>query len=158
MKRFFPGFMLLIIFLLVSGCGNPADEEENTVNGHDDEPETIGASDDSKETELPEHITIEGNGYDQIDIAYFTLFEKIKIEMARFEDIEEKNKGEAAERNSYWDDQLKLYENENIRIQNLIELVSMALLAEEKNYFIPDERLQKELDEWHEKTAGAENA
>lgn len=35
------------------------------------------------------------------------------------------------------------YEKTNEQLQNLIEIHAMSLLAKEKNYFVPDEKLTK---------------
>src|SRR5690625_5941744 len=50
------------------------------------------------------------------------------------------------ERAEFWNEQLEYYENVNVNLQSLIETYAMSLLAEEKNFFVPDEKIETEVD------------
>lgn len=140
------------VILVLSACNNVTDEEPIEEEAAD------GASSSEMEDANSAGILIEGINYDETDVKFFSFIEELKIETGRHEDAQNLNGEALEERNRFWDDQLQLYENTNVQIQNLIEIVSMAMLAEEKNYFIPDDKLQRELDKWNERVAGVEKA
>src|SRR5699024_1820594 len=54
----------------------------------------------------------------------------------------------------YWDEQLAQYDNINIGLQSMIEIIAMSLLAEEKNYFVPDEKLTTKVEEFEQQIEG----
>jgi hypothetical protein len=154
MKKILVGSIMATL-LVLSACNSSIDEEQGNAAMED---ETQEESTSEREEQKNTGILIEGTNYDETDIAYFTLIEELKIEMGRDEEEQQFSSGEMAERNRFWDDQLQFFENQNVQIQNLVEIVSMGLLAEEKNYFIPEEKLQNELEKWNERVAGVEKA
>src|SRR5690625_1406034 len=143
--------LLLVVFLLAS-CASDADSNEAV----DMEVENQ-AADESNQEEGPESIvTIDGEDMTRDDLAFYTLMVKIKIQLNRAEH-EDNVSGEAlADKNAYWDEQIAQYENVNIGLQSMIEIKSMSLLAEEKNYFVPDEKLDEKVDDFEQKTDGNE--
>src|SRR5699024_8057976 len=101
-------------------------------------------------------VTIDGDDMTYDDLAFYTLMDKIKIELNRAEDEKNLTGDELTDKNAYWDEQIAQYENVNIGLQSMIEIKSMSLLAEEKNYFVPDEKLDEKVDDFEQKTDGNE--
>lgn len=66
---------------------------------------------------------------------------KIILQIDATDDEDEKN---------YYREQLNYYDFTNANLQSLIELYSITLLAEEKNYFVPDEKLEKALEKYED--------
>ncbi|MDQ0215621.1 hypothetical protein J2S13_002039 [Oikeobacillus pervagus] len=132
--------LLLILFLVgcSSGKSDVTDQKEQTTT---DEQTKQSQSKLSENTKI---ITINGNDFLDKDLEFYTLMNKMMVELKRSEDIESLEVEKVADRNAYWDEQLESYDNINVNLQSLIELNAMALLGEEKNYYIPDDIITKE--------------
>ncbi|MFS0576079.1 hypothetical protein AB1K83_10605 [Sporosarcina sp. 179-K 3D1 HS] len=92
-------------------------------------------------------VTIEGQSFDEEDLKFYTTMKQVEIEWGHLQAIKGLQGEELAERNAYWDEHKRQYANKNVQLQNLIEIHAMSLLAEEKNYFVPDEKLDREVEE-----------
>lgn len=94
-------------------------------------------------------VTIDGHTFDERDLQFHTLMNKVIV-------ILEKAANETdADR---YDEQLDYYDYVNANLQTLIELYSMTLLAEEKHYFIPDEKLIEQKNAFRKKVDRNEEA
>lgn len=95
------------------------------------------------ENNIKDIVTIEDKTFDEEDLNFYTLMNKIKIilQIDATDDEDEKN---------YYREQLNYYDFTNANLQSLIELYSITLLAEEKNYFVPDEKLEKALEKYED--------
>src|SRR5690606_1796194 len=89
--------------------------------------------------------------FDKDDVEFFTLMEKIRIEAGRHLDQKQFDGEEWEDRNAYWEEQLEYIENMNVQLQNVVEIYAMSLLAEEKHYFNPQEKLEKEMEAYVKK-------
>ncbi len=96
-------------------------------------------------------VMIEDHIFDEADLAFYTFIEKVKIEIDRADELLELTGEKATERQAYWDEQLNYLDNVNVQLQNMIELYAMRLLAEEKHYDVPVEKLNTAIDEFKEK-------
>lgn len=94
-------------------------------------------------------VRIEETTFTQADMAFYTLMQRVKNELNRSEDAETLQGEALNDSNAYWDGQNDLYDNVNVQLQNLIEIHAMSLLAEEKNYFVPDDKLDQEVLEFN---------
>ncbi|SEB21019.1 hypothetical protein SAMN05421743_13020 [Thalassobacillus cyri] len=92
------------------------------------------------------------------DLTLYTLMQQVKIELLRHQDEQQLSGDALADRQEYWEDQMAYLDNYNVQLNHLIELNAMALLAEEKNYFIPAEKIESQLGGLKEKIAEAERA
>ena len=93
-------------------------------------------------------VRIEGATFTQADMAFYTLMQRVKNELNRSADAEILQGEALGDNDAYWDGQNDMYDNVNVQLQNLIEIHAMALLAEEKNYFVPDDKLEQEVLEF----------
>ena len=125
-------YAVMIAAAILGGCAEAATLADNQ---HEDSKEVFQEED---------VVTIEGHIFTKDDLAFYTLMEKIKIELARAEETEQLKADALAEGNAYWDDKVNQYENINVQLQGLIDIYAMSLLAEEKHYFIPIEKLEEE--------------
>ncbi|GFZ86551.1 hypothetical protein GCM10010978_28090 [Compostibacillus humi] len=96
-------------------------------------------------------VTINEKTFDKDDVEFFTLMEKIRIEAGRHLDQKQFDGEEWEGRNAYWEEQLEYFENMNVQLQNVVEIYAMSLLAEEKHYFNPQEKLEKEMEAYVKK-------
>lgn len=121
------------VLLLATGCANekaePAPEDFSSVE------ETAGEDD---------VIQMNGTTFNKREMEFYTLMQKIFIERNRAEDLQETPQDEK-EINDYWNQQQAQYDNVNVQLQTLIEMHSMAVLAEEKNYFVPPELVEEKV-------------
>lgn len=150
---------IMIMILLLASCSNNVGEDTTTNDDAKDEPktETSSSSKENEETSDDDRVvTIDGEDMTYDDLEFYTLMDKIKIELNRAEDEKNLTGDELTDKNAYWDEQIAQYENVNIGLQSMIEIKSMSLLAEEKNYFVPDEKLDDKVDEFEQKTDGNE--
>src|SRR5690625_2137133 len=85
------------------------------------------------------------------DLEFYTLMNRLKITLQM--DVTKND-----EEFSYLKEKVTYYENINVNLQSLIELYAMSLLAEEKNYFVPDEKLRDAVEDYNEQVAGNEEA
>ena len=151
-------FIMILMLLLVS-CSNDVSEDATTDDGANEEPKTEASQSSEDNEEKPDDdsvVTIDGDDMTYDDLAFYTLMDKIKIELNRAEDEKNLTGDELTDKNAYWDEQIAQYENVNIGLQSMIEIKSMSLLAEEKNYFVPDEKLDEKVDDFEQKTDGNE--
>lgn len=93
-------------------------------------------------------ITIQDKTFTKDDLEFYTLMKKIQIETKRYKDIQNLEGEELSSQNVYWDEQLTYYDNMNVQLQHLVELYAMSLLAEEKHYDVPREKLEKEVEQF----------
>lgn len=103
-------------------------------------------------------ITIQDKTFTYDDIAFHQLMNKVKIALQLEKDLETLHGEEADDRTQFWNEQMAYYDHFNANLQSLIEIYSMALLAEEKNYFVPEEKLENFVNEFADKVAGNEKA
>lgn len=141
--------LLLVIFLLAS-CAS----DGNSNKAVDKEVKNQAAGEYNQEEGSESIVTIDGEDMTRDDLAFYTLMDKIKIELNRAEDENNLSGEELADKNAYWDEQLAQYENINIGLQSMIEIKSMSLLAQEKNYFVPDEKLEAKIEDFDKQTKG----
>ena len=94
-------------------------------------------------------VRIEETTFTQADMAFYTLMQRVKNELNRSEDAETLQGEALNDSNAYWDGQNDLYDNVNVQLQNLIEIHAMSLLAKEKNYFVPEDKLDQEVLEFN---------
>src|SRR5690606_6190315 len=117
-------FILIISSLLLGGCTTPSEGSNEEVV---EESEKKEIASDSKV------VTINGKTFNEDDLEFYTLINKVKIQLQVAESNDE-------DQRMYYEEQLEYYDNINVNLQSLIELYAMSLLAEEKNYFVPDEK------------------
>src|SRR5690625_3932542 len=132
-------FLLVLSFFLIS-CSTSA--ETNTETNEVEQ---------SEETNDSRVVTIQEKTFEMDDLDFYTLMNRLKIALQM---DETKNDEEI----SYLKEQVTYYENINVNLQSLIELYAMSLLAEEKNYFVPDEKLRDAVEDFNEQVAGNEEA
>ena len=131
---------LLMLSLFLIGCTTSA--ESNTETTEEEQP---------VETNDSRVVTIQEKTFEMDDLDFYTLMNKVKLMLQKEADANENNV-------SYYEEQLEYYENINVNLQSLIELYAMSLLAEEKNYFVPDEKLRDAVEDFNEQVAGSEEA
>lgn len=139
----------VIIVMLLSSCssGEPKDESTNEQSGSVKE---LKSSD--------EMVTINEKVFTKDDLDFYTLMSKVDVELKRHLDKETFTGEKLKDRMEYWDEQLKLYENVNVNLQKLIEIHSMALLAEEKGYYIAEKDLEKKMKDFENRIGEVEEA
>ncbi|MTW87600.1 hypothetical protein F3157_18445 [Virgibacillus dakarensis] len=135
-------WLALLLILFIVGCSSEKPEvtkqkEQTTKNEHTEQSQ-------SELSEGDKVVTLNKNDFLYEDLGFYQLMNKIMVELKRSEDIKKLEEEKAAERNSYWDEQLDGYDKMNVNLQSLIEINAMALLGEEKNYYIPDDMITKE--------------
>ena len=95
-------------------------------------------------------VKIEGTTFTRDDMEFYALMQKTKNELNRATDAEGLQGQALSASDAYWDAQNKMFDNVNVKLQNLIEIHAMSLLAEEKNYFVPYEELGLKVTEYYE--------
>lgn len=133
-------FILIISSLLLGGCTTPSEGSNEEVV---EESEKKEIASDSKV------VTINGKTFNEDDLEFYTLINKVKIQLQVAESNDE-------DQRTYYEEQLEYYDNINVNLQSLIELYAMSLLAEEKNYFVPDEKLQDAVKKFNEQVENNE--
>lgn len=133
-------FILIISSLLLGGCTTPSEGSNEEVV---EESEKKEIASDSKV------VTINGKTFNEDDLEFYTLINKVKIQLQVAESNDE-------DQRMYYEEQLEYYDNINVNLQSLIELYAMSLLAEEKNYFVPDEKLQDAVKKFNEQVENNE--
>lgn len=123
----------IIILLLLAGC---SDDKQDAA----DEP--LPKTEQSAESEKV--IEMEGTTFNKKEMEFYALMQKIFIERNRSEDLKKNSEDET---NAYWDSQAAQYENVNVQLQSLIEVHAMALLAKEKNFFVPPEETNEAVED-----------
>ncbi|RKD24415.1 hypothetical protein BEP19_08480 [Ammoniphilus oxalaticus] len=103
-------------------------------------------------------VEIEGKAFSNKDVAFYGLMQQLKIEWARAAEMGSLSQVEQEDRQVYWDRQASQYQQSNIQLQTLIETEAMALLAREKHFFIPPEKLESEVNKFQEKVDGNQAA
>lgn len=133
-------FILIISSLLLGGCATPSEGSNEEVKEESKKEENAS---DSKV------VTINGKTFNEDDLEFYTLINKVKIQLQVVESNDE-------DQRTYYEEQLEYYDNINVNLQSLIELYAMSLLAEEKNYFVPDEKLQDAVKKFNEQVENNE--
>ncbi len=126
--------VLIVFLLIITGCSKEdvADSSSGLVN---DESETI--------------VKIEAREFVAEDMEFYTFMQKVKNEINRIADAEGLEGQALEETNKFWAKENERYDHVNTQLQNMIEMYAMSLLAKEKNYFIPMEKLDKELADFN---------
>ncbi|WP_301107742.1 hypothetical protein [Sporosarcina sp.] len=135
MRKWF--YLSLTILLLLTGCSDDQQKKK-------DEP----VATEKESVDSDKVIEIEGKTFTKNEMEFYALMQKIFIERNRSEDV--KNSNEIEKTNNYWDSQAAQYDNVNVQLQSLIEVHAMALLAKEKNYFVPPEETEEAVEDIHE--------
>ena len=134
MRKYKQVFAAVTLTIILSGCSG---NEEAIVEKH---------SNDVVANETDYIVTIENHGFLKEDMEFYTLMQKVKNEVDRVNDAEDLTGKELDESNNFWEAQNKQYDNINAQLQNMIEIHAMSLLAKEKNYYIPMEKLDAEVE------------
>lgn len=152
MKKNYPFIFILVLItmLIISGCAKEEQEKKDKTSNEETTENEVSKqkTDDKKDVEV---VTINDSILYEEDLEFYTLVEKIKIELSRSSDKKSLSKEDFEDKNLYWDEQLETLENINVQLNNLIEIYTMSLLAEEKHYFIPDEDLNESVDNFIKK-------
>lgn len=135
--------LFVVMMVLIVGCAAKSNDVKQSEENKDNTEMTESAFIDGKV------VTINGKTFDESDLDFYTLMNKVKITL---------EKEIAEDDTSRYNEQLKYYDYVNANLQSLIELYSMTLLAEEKNYFVPDEKLQQQKQSFNEKISESEEA
>src|SRR5699024_5556159 len=135
---------LFVLSFIVIGCSWNEEMEGNTAN-HTSDTESV-----EKDTGS-DVVTIQDKGFDQADLAFYTLMNQLNIILQM--EVTENEKDLA-----YLEEQMVYFENINVNLQKMIELYAMSLLGEEKNYFVPDEKLLSAVQTFNEKINKSERA
>lgn len=139
--------LILLLALFLIGCTSNAATEDTEQASADETAETA----ETEQTADGKVVTIQDKTFDDDDLEFYTLMNKLKL-------ILEMNEAESDDQTEYLEEQQTYYDNVNVNLQSMIELYAMSLLAEEKNYFVPDEKLQKLVKEFKEKVEKVEEA
>jgi|SRR5690625_4251183 len=139
------GFLFLLIISLLIGCTSNAatDNEQNEVEQEQNEVE-------QQENDL-RVVTIQEKTFDKEDLAFYTVMNQIKL-------ILQIDIAEGDDTIAYLEEQRTYYDNINVNLQSMIELYAMSLLAEEKNYFVPEDKLQTAIKKYNEKVSNVAEA
>src|SRR5690625_2068647 len=89
--------------------------------------------------------------FDKEDISFYNVMNKIKL-------ILQIDVAEGDDKIAYLEEQRTYYDNINVNLQSMIELYAMSLLAEEKSYFVPEDKLQTAIKEYNEKVSNVAEA
>lgn len=141
---------LLLIVILLIGCSahesqkQPSESEKQSENELKEHEQNDMNSDDRV-------VTIGDKTFYQEDLDFYTLMNKVKITL---QIDAAKNEEEA----NQLKEQLDYFEYVNANLQSLIELYGMTLLAEEKNYFVPAEKLNDAAKKYDERVQRNTNA
>lgn len=125
--------MILMLVGALFGC---VEKEESIIQ--DD-------SNDAVETKSDYIVSIEGHQFFENDMDFYTFMQKLKNEVNRINDAEGLIGKELEDNDQFWEAQNKQYDNINVQLQKMIDMHAMSLLAKEKNYFIPVEKLEAEV-------------
>lgn len=149
-KKWSQFFVILLIILFISACStnDVTNDVTNNVNENEAENELTSNKGDV--------VTIKDKTFSEEELAFYKLMNKIKVELQLAQDVDELAGEEAEERITYLKEQIDYYDHYNANLQELIEVYSMSLLAEEKNYFVPDEKLEDNVQEFKELISGIE--
>lgn len=140
----------LSILLVLAACSSAhVDDVQDGKNIEQNEDREEGEKASNAQNDAV--VMIEDHIFDEADLAFYTFIEKVKIEIDRADELLELTGEKATERQDYWDEQLNYLDNVNVQLQNMIELYAMRLLAEEKHYDVPVEKLNTAIDEFKEK-------
>ncbi|HEX5564715.1 MAG TPA: hypothetical protein VFX34_07120, partial [Sporosarcina sp.] len=142
-KRWIP-IIILLSALSLGACAGKAESPEQSVT----EP--------VKTTKKEDIAKIEGTTFTLKDMEFYSLMQVANLELARARDTENLKDTELEKRNAYWDEEISRFENQNIQLQKLIEIHSMSLLGKEKNYYIPPDKLEKEIADFKNAIDGNE--
>jgi hypothetical protein len=123
----------IVIVLFLAGCSD---------NRRDATVEPLPEKEQSAESEKV--IEMEGTTFNKKEMEFYALMQKIFIERNRSEDLKANPEDEI---NTYWDSQAAQYDNINVQLQSLIEVHAMALLAKEKNFFVPPEETDEAVED-----------
>src|SRR5690625_129559 len=140
------GFLFLLIISMHIGCTSNAatDNEQNEVEQQE-----------QNEVEQQENdlrvVTIQEKTFDKEDLAFYTVMNQIKL-------ILQIDVAEGDDTIAYLEEQRTYYDNINVNLQSMIELYAMSLLAEEKSYFVPEDKLQTAIKEYNEKVSNVAEA
>lgn len=156
-KRLWTVLFSLMIIALLGACSDSGSAEEVVDNEEAGTAETQ-ADEQTERNPNDKVVTVNEEVFYQRDLEFYTLMKKIQIEINRYFDQENFEGAELSERNGYWDEQLDYHDNINVQLQNLIEIHAMRLLAEEKHYDIPQEKLEKEVEAFTEGLSDMEGA
>ncbi|AOV06270.1 hypothetical protein [Sporosarcina ureilytica] len=126
-------FIILILIGTLFGC---VIKDESIVEDHLNE---------AVKAESDYIVAIEGHQFFEKDMDFYTFMQKVKNEVNRVNDAESLTGKELEESNQFWEAQNKQYDNINVQLQKMIEIHTMSLLAKEKNYFIPVDKLEAEV-------------
>ncbi|MFG6115882.1 hypothetical protein ACGTN9_11875 [Halobacillus sp. MO56] len=140
----------MMVVLITAGCQPEAAEQK--------ESSSVSAEEVDATLRENEVVRIGEEVFLDEDLTLYTLMQQVKIELLRHQDEQQLSGDELADRQKYWDDQMAYLDNYNVQLNHLIELNAMALLAEEKSYFIPAEKIEAQLDDLKGKIAKAEQA
>ncbi|AXH98277.1 hypothetical protein DV702_00300 [Sporosarcina sp. PTS2304] len=130
--------LVSLLFLVLTGCTNetepakePATPQEPTENEQD-------------------VVKINDTTFTEKEMDFYALMQKIFIERNRSADMEDASPEEIDDIDSYWDMQRAQYDNVNVKLQTLIELHSMSLLAKEKSYYVPPEDVEDHVQKFNQ--------
>ena len=132
------GFLLLLSFSLLIGCSTNAQSNTEQNDGEEAQSE--------QQTELQtdeDVVTIEDKTFTGDDLDFYTTMNQLKL-VVQIESAEDDNTV------AYIEEQRTYYENINVNLHSMIELYAMSLLAEEKNYFVPDEKLLAAVEDFND--------
>ncbi|HLR71843.1 MAG TPA: hypothetical protein VK085_10500 [Pseudogracilibacillus sp.] len=132
------GFLLLLSFSLLIGCSTNAQSNTEQNDGEEAQSE--------QQTELQSDedvVTIEDKTFTGDDLDFYTTMNQLKL-VVQIESAEDDNTV------AYIEEQRTYYENINVNLHSMIELYAMSLLAEEKNYFVPDEKLLAAVEDFND--------
>jgi len=136
-KRYLLAMMLVGIIMISFGC---AEKKSSLTKKTDTEPVSQVETGDAV-------VTIEGTTLTYNDMEFYTFIQKLKNESNRIADAKHLQGEDLEKSEAYWNTQNEHYEKTNAQLQHMIEIHSMSLLAEEKNYFVPDDQLNEAVEE-----------
>ena len=143
MRVKWPLVLGLLMLISLGACANEStsavEQPDNDKNIQSNEVESVA--------------TIEGKTFDTEDLAFYTFMEQIEIEANRYHDLEGLAADTAAERDLFWDEQAAYLENINVQLQNMVEIYAIRLLAEEKHYDVPMEKLDAAVNQFKDSIA-----
>lgn len=138
-------FILVLAFLFMTACAaNDASVQEEPDEKSQDNTEEQ-RQDDAKV------VTMEGKVFTEKDLNFYTTMNQLKL-------LLQINTATDDDTIHFLQEQQTYYENVNVNLQSMIELYAMSLLAEEKNYFVPAEKLQAAVEDLNEEIANVKEA
>src|SRR5690625_5192945 len=153
-------FLCMGLFVVACADGEDDSQTESNKDGNIEQTDT-----NSEETNMIENtgedaevITIKDRTFVYNDLEFYELMNKVKIELYLEADLKEASSDEAKERKEFWSEQREYYDNLNVNLQSLIETYAMSLLAEEKNYFVPEDKLETAIKKYNEKVSNVAEA